>query len=235
MNGVAIIFDLDGTLVDTAPDLRHAANHVLALRGLPAVPPEVIRPVAGRGATRMIEAAFAAHGRRLSESELAALTGDFLAFYSANIAVDSRPFPGVEDALAELARRGARLGVCTNKRAAFARQVLAALNLERCFAAVLGGDSLPVRKPHPGHLLGAIAAVGGSPEAAVMVGDSAPDIEAAKAASVPVIAVGFGYAAGPVEGLAPDRVISHFGALAVAVESLLRPGSLPVGHSRDAS
>jgi phosphoglycolate phosphatase len=221
MNGAAIIFDLDGTLIDTAPDLLHAANHIMARHGVAAVGAEVIREAVGLGARHMIEAALAARGQRLGYEEINVYIREFLAFYGENIAVDSRPFPGLETALSALKRRGAVLGVCTNKRESLARQLLAELGLAGCFSAILGGDSLPVRKPHPGHVLAAIDAVGGRLGAAVMVGDSRADVEAAKAASVPVIAVSFGYSSTPVEELGADRIIASFAELEAATAELL--------------
>jgi phosphoglycolate phosphatase len=221
MNGAAIIFDLDGTLIDTAPDLLHATNHIMARHGVAAVSADVIREAVGLGARHMIEAALASRGKRLGPEEINVYIREFLAYYGRNIAVDSQPFPGLAEALLALKRRGAVLGVCTNKREALARQLLAELGLDGCFGAVLGGDSLPVRKPHPGHVLAAIKAVGGRPEVAVMVGDSRADVEAAKAASVPVIAVSFGYSSTPVEELGASRVIAGFDELEAATVELL--------------
>jgi phosphoglycolate phosphatase len=221
MKGAAIIFDLDGTLVDTAPDLLRATNHIMARHGAAPVEAEVIRAAVGRGARQMIEAALASHGVTPGAGELNLYVEEFIAYYGEHIAVESRPFPGLIPALAALTRRGARLGVCTNKREGLARRLLAELELDHCFSAVLGGDSLPVRKPHPRHVLGAIEAVGGLRDAAVMVGDSVADIEAAKAASVPVIAVSFGYSPEPVDGLGADRVIGAFSELEDAVGGLI--------------
>jgi phosphoglycolate phosphatase len=222
MNGAAIIFDLDGSIIDTAPDLLHATNHVMARCGLPPVGASVIRDAAGRGARMMIEAALASHGKRLNAAGINRHVTEFIEYYSQNIAVDSRPFPGLEAALDALAGRGARLGVCTNKPEGLARKLLAELKLGGRFAAVLGGDSLPVRKPDARHVLGAIEAVGGRPEAAVMVGDSAVDVQAARAAAVPVIAVNFGYSSEPVETFAPDAIIGSYAELEEAAARLLR-------------
>jgi phosphoglycolate phosphatase len=221
MNGATIIFDLDGAIVDTAPDLLHATNHVLERHGLPPVDASVIRPVVGSGARWMIEAALAANGHRANPSELNDYVDEFVVYYSDNIAVSSRPYPGLEDALSSLKERGARLGVCTNKRTALARKLLAELNLAPYFEAVVGGDSLAVRKPNPEHLLQTIREVGGDQETAIMVGDSGVDIEAARAAGTPVIGVSFGYSPAPIEELRPDRVIHHFSELETAAASLL--------------
>lgn len=226
MKDAAIIFDLDGTLVDTAPDLLHATNHIMARHGVAPVDLEVIRHAVGRGARMMIDTALASHGLRLGAAELNLYVAEFLDYYGRNIAVDSRPFPGAEDALRALSERGARLGVCTNKNEGLARKALAELRLDHLFGAVLGGDSLPVRKPHPRHMLAAIEAVGGSPKAALMVGDSAPDIEAAKAAGVPVIAVSFGYSSEPVENLSPDALIATFAELEPVATRLLERARL---------
>lgn len=228
MQGATVIFDLDGTMVDTAPDLIRATNHVMAMAGLPAAPPEAVKHAVGSGARAMLAAAFEAAGQPLDGIAFKPLLEAFFDHYSRNIAIDSRPFPGVEDLLAKLRARGVLLGVCTNKREASARLLLKALGLDRHFRAVLGGDTLAVRKPHPGHLLETIAAAGGCRERAVMVGDSAPDIEAARAARVPSVAVRFGYSSEPVEELSPDHIIGDFSELEPILWALLeKPQSSP--------
>lgn len=221
MNGATVIFDLDGTMVDTAPDLIRATNHVIATLNLPPAPAEVIKPAVGGGARAMLLAALEAANYPLGGLDLDPLLEQFFEFYRDNIATNSRPFPGLVPLLERLGDRGVRLGVCTNKREESARLLLGLLELDRHFGAILGGDTLSVRKPHPDHLLGTIAAAGGQREGAVMIGDSAADIEAARVAGVPSVAVRFGYSPMPVEMLAPDRVISHFNELESVLESLL--------------
>ena len=142
----------------------------------------------------------------------------YLAHYADNLAVSSHPYPAVPETLAELARRGAGLAVCTNKQELYSRRLLEALGLAPSFRALAGRDTLPVMKPHPDHLLGAIRMAGGDPARAVMVGDSETDIRTARAASIPVVAVTFGYTDTPVTELSPDAVIDHYDALIPAIE-----------------
>jgi phosphoglycolate phosphatase len=219
LKDATIVFDLDGTLVDTAPDLTHALNEVLTRRGHAAVSAEAIRASVGLGARVMIEEALRRAG---VTDDVEAMLAEFLIHYEANIARESRPFPGAVAALEALASGGARLAVCTNKREYLSRRLLQALELEGYFGAVAGRDTFPVSKPDPGHLTGTIALAGGKPSRAVMVGDSAVDVGTAKAAGVPVILVSFGYAAGPLDGLDPDAMIDHFDALQGCATSLLK-------------
>lgn len=191
--GVTVVFDLDGTLVDTAPDLVRALNHVLPLAGMTAVSLEDVRHLVGHGASAMIRGAAARAGVALPETTVLTLTETFVAHYAASIAELSRPFPGLEPALDILADQGATLAVCTNKRVGLAEALLQALGLFDRFSAVLGSDSVANRKPHPEHLLRTIEAAGGASSAAVFVGDGMADLEAARAASLPFIAVSFGY------------------------------------------
>jgi phosphoglycolate phosphatase len=220
MRDLTIVFDLDGTLVDTAPDLVAATNHVLDHVGLPPVDAVSLRPYIGHGARVMIERATAT--AKLSEAEHERLLQRFLDYYSANIAVDSRPFDGAVEALEQFTAAGAKLAVCTNKREAMSRLLLDTLDLSRFFAAIAGRDTFAQSKPHPEHLLRTIDAAGGDARRAVMVGDSNVDIATAKAAHVPVIAVSFGYTDTPIETFAPDAVIDHYRDLAPAIAALAR-------------
>jgi phosphoglycolate phosphatase len=220
MRDLTIVFDLDGTLVDTAPDLVAAANHVLEHVGLATVDAESLRPFIGYGARYMIETATAA--ANLSASRHEELLERFLDYYSANIAVGSRPFEGVVEALEDFRSAGAKLAVCTNKREAMSRQLLDTLNLTSFFAAIAGRDTFANSKPHPGHLLDTIAQAGGDAGRAIMIGDSKVDIATAKAAKVPVIAVSFGYTDEPIGTFGPDAVIDHYRELAPAIAALKR-------------
>ena len=213
-----IVFDLDGTLVDTAPDLTNALNDVLTRRGHAAVSAETIRACVGHGARIMIEEALERAGAREDVDQMLA---EFLLHYEANIANESRPFPGAVAALEALAAQGATLAVCTNKREHLSRRLLQALQIEGYFRALAGRDTFAVSKPDPGHLTGVIALAGGTPSRAIMVGDSDIDLRTAKAASVPAILVSFGYAASPLEGFAPEAVIDHFDDLEARAASLL--------------
>ena len=161
MKGFTVVFDLDGTLVDTAPDLAEATNQVLATLGLERVSELEIRPYVGHGALAMIDAAVKSHGRTLTEPELYELFEVFLAYYSANIAVRSAPYANIVTALEALRSEGATLAVCTNKIEIQARQVLKAFKLDDYFSALTGRDSLGVSKPDPKHLTGTIALAGG--------------------------------------------------------------------------
>jgi phosphoglycolate phosphatase len=218
LKGTTIVFDLDGTLVDTAPDLTNALNHVLTARGYAPVSPAAVREAVGRGARVMIEQALQL---ARAEDDVDRMLADFLVHYEANIATMSRPFPGALAALDRLVAAGATLAVCTNKRERLTRMLLQALDIGDYFAALAGRDTLGVSKPDPGHLTGAIALAGGDASRAVMVGDSAVDIVAARSASVPSILVSFGYAPPPPEGPHADAVIDHFDALEEKVHILL--------------
>jgi len=183
------VFDLDGTLVDSAPDLAAALTRLMAARGLPGFSREEVIPMIGDGAKRLVERAFAARGLAPDAGALPA----FLADYEAKAAVETRPFPGIPEALEALDAAGWALAVCTNKPEGAARALLDALGLAHVFAALVGGDSLPVRKPAPGHLLGTVAAAGGDAACAAMIGDHANDMLAAAAARIPALFCAWGY------------------------------------------
>lgn len=186
-----IVFDLDGTLVDSAPDLQAALNRLAAARGLaPFTRAEVVAMI-GDGVRALVERALAARGQPFEDAALAA----FVADYTAHAAESTRLFPGMAGALAVLAGRGWRLAVCTNKPAAATAALLGALGLDGRFAAVGGGDSFAVRKPDPGHLRATLAAAGGDPRCAVMVGDHRNDMLAARGAGLPAVFAGWGYGA----------------------------------------
>lgn len=221
-DGLTIAFDLDGTLVETAPDLIAATNHVLAGEGLAAVPGDVIRPEISLGARAMIEKGLKASGASRDAAAIDRLLDRFLAYYEANIAVHSRPYPQVEAVLARYRAQGCRLAVCTNKRERMSRVLLDALDLARHFDAIAGRDTFPVCKPHPDHLLGAVRLAGGDPGRAVMVGDSNTDISTARAAGVPSIAVSFGYTDVPARDLGAGAVIDHYSAFDDAMARVLR-------------
>jgi phosphoglycolate phosphatase len=221
MRDATLIFDLDGTLVDTAPDLVAATNHVLAGLGLPGISEHALRPLVGHGARFMVEHAIGPGAAKLSEEERKRLLDRFLDYYTRNIAVGSRPFEGTVPALERFRGAGAKLAVCTNKTERISRMLLEALGMSGLFSAVAGRDTFPVFKPHPDHLLGAIELAGGDSARAVMVGDSRIDIATAKAAGVPVVAVTFGYTDIPVRELGPDKVIDHYDELEPAILALL--------------
>ena len=202
------VFDLDGTLVDSAPDLHTALDRLMAARGLPGFTRTEVVAMVGDGAKALVERALAARGQSFQQPALDA----FLADYTANAAVETRPFPGIPEALDTLQAEGWRLAVCTNKPVAAARELLGALGLLDRLTALGGGDSFPMRKPDPGHLLATIAAAGGTPATAVMIGDHRNDIAAARGAGVPCVFVGWGY--GPL-------------AMAEGAPVVTRPETLP--------
>ena len=219
--GATVVFDLDGTLVDTAPDLVGALNAVLAERGLPPLALNLAKVMVGRGARVLIEQGFAAAGEPLDAALIPALFERFIAIYRARIADESRPFDGAVAALDQLSAAGATLSICTNKRTDLSLALLDALKLTPRFAAVIGADRAPAAKPDPRHLIAAIQAVGGRADRAVMVGDSASDIGAARAAGVPSVVVSFGYTEVAAADLGGDHLIDHFSQLPDLVARLL--------------
>lgn len=217
MAPLTLVFDLDGTLVDTAPDLIAAANHVLAAERLGPADTMLLRAAISFGARHIIEAGLAHHGERRSAPQLDRMLADFLAFYEQNIAVASRPFPGVVEVLESARRSGLKLAVCTNKAEALSVQLLDALNLSRLFGAIAGRDTFAVCKPHADHVRGAVRSAGGDPARAVMVGDSDTDVKAARAAGIPVIGVSFGYTDIHISRLGADAVIDHYSEFSTAL------------------
>jgi phosphoglycolate phosphatase len=217
-----VVFDLDGTLVDTAPDLINALNFVLDREGLPPVPLASARNMIGAGARKLIERGLEIEGRTVSVEELNRLTRDFIDYYAKHIADESRPFEGLEAALDDLEGRGYRFAVCTNKLEWLSKLLLDRLNLSARFAAICGADTFGVAKPEPAILHQTIARAGGHSSAAVMVGDSGTDIGAARRAGIAVIGVEFGYTEVPLADLKPDRLIGHMRDLPGAVESILK-------------
>ena len=220
MPAPTIVFDLDGTLIDTAPDLVDTLNVVFAREGLPPMPYTTARNLIGGGARMMIKHGVEAEGRVFPPAKLDELFADFIAHYSEHIADRSQPFPGLIDALDALDAQGHRFAVCTNKLERLSVTLLKELGLAHRFAAICGPDTFGMPKPDPEVLRRTIAAAGGIPQHAIMIGDSATDIRTARAAGVPVIAVDFGYTDRPVTELGPDRVISRFTQLPAAVAEL---------------
>lgn len=221
LSGATIAFDLDGTLVETAPDLIGALNLMLVERGLPAVPLSSARHLVGYGARAMLEHGFDEAGAAYDAGDMPLLVERFVELYRDRIAVESHAFEGVEAALDVLAGQGARLVVCTNKRTDLSLELLEKLGLLHRFAAVVGPDAVSRRKPDPAHLIEAIRKGGGDPARAVMVGDSMNDAVPAQAAGVPFIAVTFGYTETPPAEFGADAVIDRFDQLPKAVAELL--------------
>ena len=224
MAALTVVFDLDGTLVDTAPDLIETLNVVFVREGLPPVAYAEARNMIGGGVRRMIESALQFEGRPLRTHEVDRMLADFLAYYAVHIADRSRPFPGLVSALDLLAKQGCRFAVCTNKLEKLSRLLLDTLGLAARFAAICGQDTFGIQKPDPEILRRTIGAAGGDLSHAVMVGDSETDIATARAAGVPVVAVDFGYSEAPIAKFGPDRLISHFDELVPAVFELVTRG-----------
>jgi phosphoglycolate phosphatase len=221
LTALTLVFDLDGTLAETAPDLIDALNHVLAEDGIAPVPADAARGLIGAGARALIERGFALSGRTLTEERLNALFADFLKFYNAHIADKSTLFPGVEACLDRCSAEGWKLAVCTNKLEASSNLLLEKLGVRDQFAFVCGQDTFGVAKPDPKPLIETVRRAGGDISSSLMVGDSVTDIRTARAAGMPVIAVDFGYTDVPVAKLGPDRVISHFDELFEAVREIV--------------
>jgi phosphoglycolate phosphatase len=218
---LTIVFDLDGTLIDTAPDLIDALNYILEQHGLSSVPFATARRLIGGGAKTMMERALHVEGRQCSTAEIDRLYADFIARYAAHIADRSRPFPQLEAVLDRLVAEGHRLAICTNKLEWLAIRLLTSLDLTRYFSAICGQDTFGIQKPDPEMLRLTILRAGGEPASAIMIGDSGTDIRTARAGNVPVIAVDFGYTDVPIAALQPDRIISSFADLPEAIGEVL--------------
>jgi phosphoglycolate phosphatase len=207
--------------VDSVPDLATALNRTLAEAGLAPHATEAVARMVGHGVERLVERGFAAAGGPLDMAALPRWVERFLRFYDEDLSTLTRPYPGVPETLDALAAAGWRLGVCTNKPTALAAGLLDALGLGPRFAAVVGGDAAPERKPHPAPLLMTLDRLGVPAASAVFVGDSGTDALTARAAGVPVALVRGGYTAVPVEELGADAVVDGFAALPAVLESLL--------------
>lgn len=210
MAASAVVLDLDGTLVDTAPDLARATNYVLALSGRRQVSLAEIRTLVGHGARKLIRRGFALTGDELAEDRIEPLFGAFIDYYGAHISELSRPFPGVIALLERCRDAGIRLAVCTNKQESLSLKLLGALELSGYFSAVVGADTMGVAKPDPAPYREAVRRAGASIQRSLMVGDSGTDVLLARAVGVPVIAVSFGYSDRPVAEFTPDHLVDHF-------------------------
>jgi phosphoglycolate phosphatase len=217
---LTVVFDLDGTLVDTAPDLIDTLNAVFAREQLPFLDYADARNLIGGGARKMIEAGLTLKGRAPKPGDIDRMFRAFVDHYAAHVADRSQPFPGLDGALDALEAQECRFAVCTNKLEELSRQLLKALRLTHRFDAICGPDTFRIPKPDPEILIRTIEAANGHPRQAVMVGDSGTDIATARAAGVPIVAVDFGYSETPIAELKPDRLISHFDQLATAVMEL---------------
>ncbi|GAB6052619.1 phosphoglycolate phosphatase [Magnetospira thiophila] len=215
-----VLFDFDGTLVDSAPDVRHGLNKALARRNRGPRSLTEVKSWVGRGARDLVIAALEAGGGSLPEAEIDALNQDFLSAYAAEPIIDTVVFPGAIEMLDELRRRGKKLGICTNKPSLTCAPVMAALDLDRYFEVVLCGDQVTHRKPDGRHVHDCINALGGVPERAVLVGDSENDAYAARNAGIACVMVSFGYTQEPLESLPMNLLIDHLSELPGALDRL---------------
>ena len=221
---ITLCFDLDGTLVDTAPDLLNALDSCLAQAGYPKPNHTLIRPIIGSGAKAMIKRAFESDKNTQTlpdEKEIDCLWHHFIDHYSAHIADESRPFPGALKSLQTLKQAGYLLAICTNKPISLTTPLLEALNLTPLFDAVVGINSTPFAKPDARVLQSTVQAAGGNIQSAIMVGDSKTDIDAARNANIPVIGVTFGYSEHPIESLLPDKIMNHYEELQLLIDQII--------------
>jgi phosphoglycolate phosphatase len=222
VGGYLLVFDLDGTLIDSAPDLCAALNEMLRERGCPPLVLPQVRRMIGDGVPVLVARALAASGA--DPGEAASALPRFLQFYEADAVRQTRPYPGVPETLAALRERGYRTAICTNKPQHATATVLGGLGLAGLFDGVAGGDRFAVRKPDPGHLLGLIGLLGGDAAAAAMIGDNENDAAAARAAGLPLILMRYGYARVDPEVLGADALLDDFADLPAALDRLgLRP------------
>ena len=221
MNGRAVIFDLDGTLIDTAPDLTRATNHVLQLNGRPAVSVDEVRGMVGRGARKLIALGFARTGAEVEPERLDELFDVFVDFYAENIAVDSRLFPGARAVLERCRDGEIALGICTNKLEGLSRRLVEKLGLAGYFGAIVGQDTVKAAKPDPRPYHEALRQLGVASARSLFVGDSEIDVRTARAAGVPIIGMSFGYTERPVSDFSPDYLAADYEELWPLIERAL--------------
>ena len=232
LEGWTLAFDLDGTLVETAPDIVGTLNRLLVQHDLPMLPLEIARNYIGHGAVALLRQGFEAAGTEWDEAASPALLEVFLDDYMAHVADESTAYPGAIEALDGLAARGAILCVATNKPTDLAVALFRAIGLEDRFAAICGPQSVSARKPDAAHIREAVLQAGGDPARAIMVGDSITDLDAARATGVPCILTTFGYTLTPAAELGADALIEHFDALPAAIGRLV--GGQPLRRSSKA-
>ncbi len=207
----AVVFDLDGTLIDSAPDIAHALNCATGKRGLAPFPLEQVKEMIGGGVPQLVERALLARG--FPKTELMPLVGDFIGFYRENLTTRTVVYDGAREVLEQLQGEGRRLGVCTNKHHGLTLEILRQLDLAKYFGSVIGEREGRARKPNPEPLCEVIAALGASVDDAIMVGDSEADVACARAANIPAVVVNFGYSRTAPEALGADAVISNLNEL----------------------
>ncbi len=221
LNGCTIAFDLDGTLVDTAPDLAATLNAVLLEEGLGALNIDAARAFVGHGAAALLTLGFQHAGVALDDKRKAKLVARFIEIYQAHMTDLSKPYPGVVASLTALTQAGATLVVCTNKLTGLSNQLLSGLGLDGFFVNVVGQDAAPAPKPDPRHLQLALRTGGRDPARAVMIGDSTADLLAARGAQVPFALYTPGYGADEAQALSPDATFAHYDDLVATLTQLL--------------
>jgi len=209
----AIVWDLDGTLVDSAPDLAMALNTILDRRGFFTLSVDKVRPMIGNGVPKLVERGFNAVGVRLDKAQLDELIEMFLHEYKACATDSTRPYPGIVETLRTIHEMNIPMGVCTNKPEAFSRQILEDLGLAGFFSSVVGGDTTSTRKPDPQPVLTCLRELASEPASGLMIGDSIHDVHAANAAGVIVAVVPWGYRSVPVEKLGADFILHDLAGL----------------------
>jgi phosphoglycolate phosphatase len=212
-----VVYDLDGTLIDSARDMQVAVSNVLKDHGLPPVTEDDVRIFMGQGSKVTMNKAFTKYGKILDEAALTGVTKEFVRYYEADPISNTTAFDGVADVVAHFAKLGLKQGVCTNKFERPSRMILEHLKLMPPIADVAGADTFPVRKPDPRHILMLVERMGGDPRSTVMIGDSIHDVEAAHAAGLPAVLVSWGYTVKPASELGAEAVIQRFGALPEAL------------------
>ncbi len=220
LNGWTIVFDLDGTLIDTAPDLLAALNHVLATVDVSPIELTQVRHMIGRGAKAMIRSGLTQAKLAEQDHDVDRLWRVFLEYYQRNIAVHSAPFPGLEDTLDVLADAGATLTVCTNKTQALSERLLEALRMSNRFAAIVGADAVAAKKPHRMHFEEAVRRAGGRNSQAIMIGDSDTDAQTAAAIGAPMVFASFGYGPEPQNGVRVDAVLDQYATLPATIQAI---------------
>lgn len=209
----SLVFDLDGTLIDSAPDIRHSANMKLAEDGLEPYPLEDVRMMIGGGVGKLIERAYAGRGITLERDDRNRLTDRMIEIYSENACIDTAAYPGADDLLKRCAQDGIPMALCTNKPHAITCTILESLGWYDLFGEIVGGDSAHEKKPGPAPMLKALNGIGADPAKSVVIGDSKADFGAARAVGARVMLVSYGYSKTPVQDLEPDWVIDHLGSV----------------------
>jgi len=219
----AIVWDLDGTLVDSAADIAYSLNILLAEDGLEPHPLPKVQKMVGNGVAKLVERGYKAAGAPLSHADMPSRVARFMEIYGQNATRETALFPGAEDLLRGYHAAGVAQGLCTNKPEGISRHILKVLGIDGLFSSVIGGDTCPVNKPDPLPLLTCVTELGGGLDGTVMVGDSGVDARTARAAAIPCVLVSFGYLHEPIESLGADAIADDYAALPAALAGLMAP------------